>query len=69
MEEVNLREHVEMEILEPINLAQLVTHRKSRAKVKRIILDSMKEYFIPFILDNEELCEEPFLLLDQFDIY
>jgi hypothetical protein len=49
MEEVDLWEHVEKEIPEPTNPTQLATHRKKEAKVKRIILDSMKDHFIPHI--------------------
>jgi hypothetical protein len=53
MEEVDLWEHVEKEIPEPTDPTQLATHRKKEAKVKRIILDSMKDHFIPHISDKK----------------
>jgi hypothetical protein len=46
MEEVDLWEHVLKEILEPVDPSQLAAHRKKEAKVKRIILDSVKDHFI-----------------------
>jgi hypothetical protein len=49
MEEVDLWEHVVKEIPEPIDPTQLVAHQKKEAKVKRIILDSMKDHFISHI--------------------
>jgi hypothetical protein len=52
MEEVDLWEHVEKEILEPIDPTPLATHQKKEAKVKRIILDTMKDHFISHISDK-----------------
>jgi hypothetical protein len=53
MEEVDLWEHVENEIQEPNDLAQLDSHQKKEAKVKRIIIDFVKDNFISHILDKK----------------
>jgi hypothetical protein len=53
MEEANLWEHVEKEIPKPTNLAQFVAHQKKEAKVKRIVLDYVKDHFISNISDNK----------------
>jgi len=49
MEEVDLWEHVEKKIVEPTNATQLATHWKKEAKVKKIILDCVKDHFISYV--------------------
>jgi len=40
-------------IPEPTNPAQLVTHQKEEAKLKRIILDFVKDHFISHIVERK----------------
>jgi EAL domain-containing protein (putative c-di-GMP-specific phosphodiesterase class I) len=49
MEDVDLWEHVEKEILEPTKSTPLAAHQNKEAKVKRIILEPMKDHFISHI--------------------
>ena len=53
MEEVDLWKHAEKNIPKLTNQAQLEDHRKKGAKVKRIILDSMKDHYISHITNKK----------------
>jgi hypothetical protein len=52
MEEADLWEHVEKEISKHADPTPLAAQRKKKAKVKRIILDSVKDHFISHISDK-----------------
>ena len=52
MEEVDLWKHAENNIPKLTNQAQLEDNRNNGAKVKRIILDFLKDQFISHIVDN-----------------
>jgi hypothetical protein len=53
MEEADLWEHVLKEILEPIDPVQLASNQKMEAKVKRIILDHVKDHFTSHIVEKK----------------
>jgi hypothetical protein len=52
MEEVDLWEHVEKVVPELVDPMKLVAHHKKEAKAKRIILDLVKDHFIPHIAEK-----------------
>lgn len=62
MDKVYLWEHVEKEIPNPIDLAQLVSHKKKKDMVKKILLDYVKDYFIPHI-SNMNIGKKTFVSL------
>jgi hypothetical protein len=52
LEEAKIWEHVEKKIVAPTNPTKLATHTKEEFEPKSIILDSMKDHFIPHIADK-----------------
>lgn len=52
MEEANLWEHVLKVVLVHVNPTQVTAHYKKKAKAKIIILDLMKDHFIPRIAEK-----------------
>ena len=62
MEEVDIWKHVEKEIPKPTSPTQLTAHRKREAKVKRIILDYVKDHFISHVSDKKT-CKRMFDVL------
>jgi len=53
MEWVDLWKHVEKEIREPFNLTPVFFHQKKESKLKRIILNYVKNNFISYISDKK----------------
>ena len=53
LEEVELWVFVEYKVTITVGHAQLVDYKKKEAKAKRIILDSMKNYLIPPIVEKK----------------
>jgi hypothetical protein len=49
LEENNLKEYVEMVILDPKDARELEAHKKREVKAKRVLLDYMKDHLIPHI--------------------
>ena len=49
MEEVDIWDHFEKYIVASTDSMKLTSHNKKEAKEKRIILDSMKDHYIPHI--------------------
>ena len=67
MEEVWFWEHVEKHISSATNMKKLDTHNKKHAKEKRIILDLVKDHFIPHIVENKNGKEMFELLVGLFE--
>jgi hypothetical protein len=49
LEENDLKEYVEMVILDPNDPQELTTHWKREVKAKQVLLDSVKDHLIPHI--------------------
>jgi hypothetical protein len=52
-EENDLKEYVEMVILDPKDVQELAAHRKREVKAKWVLLDSMKDHLIPHIFEKK----------------
>ena len=51
LEENGIKDYVTSVIVVPTDTTQLATYKKDDAKVRLIILDSIKDYIVPHILE------------------
>jgi hypothetical protein len=52
LEENDLKEYVEMVILDPKDAHEVVAHKKREVKAKRMLLEFVKDYLIPHIFEK-----------------
>jgi hypothetical protein len=53
LEDNDLKDYVEMVILDSNDPQELVAHRKREVKTKRVLLDSVKDHLIPHMFEKK----------------
>jgi hypothetical protein len=57
LEDNDLKEYVEVLVVDPIDPQELVVHKKKEVKAKRVLVESIKDHFIPHIFENKSTKE------------
>jgi hypothetical protein len=53
LEENDLKDYVEMVVLDPNDAQELAAHKKKEVKAKQVLLDSRKDHLIPHIFEKK----------------
>ena len=53
LEENNLKDYVEIVILDPNDAQELAVHKKKEVEAKRVLLDSVNDHLIPHISEKK----------------